>query len=114
MTKHITITPADGTWVVRAGGAVLGESSRALELVEGSYPPVIYFPREDIGMAFLEQTDHATTCPHKGTATYFSIMSKSTTYENAAWSYEAPLDEISQIAGHLAFFDQDDVTVEQI
>ena len=31
-TTHISITPAVGTWVVRAGGAVLGESARALEL----------------------------------------------------------------------------------
>ena len=32
MSDHITITPAQGTWVVRAGGAVLGETTDALEL----------------------------------------------------------------------------------
>lgn len=114
MTKHITITPAEGTWVIRAGGAVLGESTRALELVEGSYPPVIYFPRDDIAMAFLDATDHKTTCPHKGEASYFSIMSKSQTYENAIWTYETPKDEVAQIAGYLAFSVQDGVAVEQV
>ncbi|MBV2361303.1 DUF427 domain-containing protein [Thalassococcus sp. CAU 1522] len=114
MTKHITITPAEGTWVIRAGGAVLGESSNALELVEGSHPPVIYFPRADIGMAFLEKTEKTTTCPHKGEASYFSIMSKSKTYTNAVWSYEAPKPEAARIAGHLAFYEQDGVTVEQV
>lgn len=113
-TKTITVTPAVGTWVVRAGGAVLGESSRALELVEGDLPPVIYFPREDLGMAFLDSTDHRTTCPHKGEASYFSIMSKSRTYENAAWSYENPHDEVAAIKGHLAFYVQDGVAVEQV
>ncbi|MBN7785772.1 DUF427 domain-containing protein [Ponticoccus gilvus] len=113
-TKTITVTPAVGTWVVRAGGAVLGESSRALELVEGDLPPVIYFPREDIGMAFLDATDHRTTCPLKGEASYFSIMSKSRTYENAAWSYEAPKDAVAAIKGHLAFDVQDGVAVEQV
>ncbi|ETA49781.2 DUF427 domain-containing protein [Ponticoccus alexandrii] len=113
-TKTITVTPAVGTWVVRAGGAVLGESSRALELVEGDLPPVIYFPREDIGMAFLDATDHRTTCPLKGEASYFSIMSKSRTYENAAWSYEAPKDAVAGIKGHLAFYVQDGVAVEQV
>ncbi|WP_425072630.1 DUF427 domain-containing protein [Sagittula sp. S175] len=113
-TKHITVTPAVGTWVVRAGGAVLGESSRALELTEGDLPPVIYFPREDIGMAFLDATDHSTTCPHKGTASYFSIMSKSKTYTNAVWSYETPNAEVSEIAGYLAFMVQDGVAVEQV
>ena len=114
MSKRITITPAEGTWVVRAGGAVLGETDRALELEEVGYAPVIYFPREDIGMAFLERTDHATTCPFKGQASYFSIMSKSTTYENAAWSYEAPNEDVAQIAGHVAFYAQDGVTVERV
>ena len=114
MSKHITITPAEGTWVVRAGGAVIGESSNALELAEGEMPSVIYFPREDIAMAFLDRTDHSTTCPHKGAASYFSIMSKSRTYENAVWSYENPGDDVAAIKDHLAFYVQDGVTVEQV
>lgn len=114
MTKDITITPATGTWVIRAGGAVLGESSNALELVEGDMPPVIYFPRADIGMAFLDRTAHTTTCPFKGEASYFSIMSKSKTYENAVWSYENPKDQVAAIKDHLAFYVQDGVTVEQV
>ena len=56
----ITIRKAEGTWTVRSGGAVLGESRHALELTEGDYPAVIYFPREDIAMAFLDQTEHTT------------------------------------------------------
>lgn len=114
MTKHITVTPATGKWVVRAGGAVLGETSHALELVEGDMRPVIYFPREDIGMAFLDRTDHSTTCPHKGTANYYSIVSKSKTYENAAWTYESPKEDVAAIRDHLAFHVQDGVAVEQI
>lgn len=114
MTKRITITPATGTWVVRAGGAVLGETQNALELDETGHAPVIYFPRADIGMAFLEQTTQTSVCPFKGTARYFSIMSKSVTYENAAWSYEAPNAEAAAIAGHIAFLAQDGVTVEQV
>lgn len=43
MADHIIIRPATGTWVVRAGGAVLGESTQALELIEEDREPVIYF-----------------------------------------------------------------------
>ena len=111
---HITITPAEGTWVVRAGGAVLGESDRALELAEGDYPPVIYFPREDIAMALLEPSGKATTCPHKGEASYYSIVTKSTTLEDAVWTYETPKADVAGIAGHLAFYTGDTVTVEQL
>ncbi len=114
MTQHITIRKADGHWSVRAGGAVIGESSNALELVEGGYPPVIYFPREDIAMAFLDATDKSTHCPHKGDASYFSVVTKSTTLENVAWSYETPKEEVARIKDHLAFYTDGDVTVEQL
>lgn len=114
MADHIKIRETDGTWVVRAGGAVLGESTHALELTEGDYPPVIYFPRSDIAMAFLERTDHATSCPHKGDSCYFSIVTKSTVLKNAAWSYETPHEGVAPIKDHLAFYPSDQVTVEEL
>jgi uncharacterized protein (DUF427 family) len=113
MSDHIKIRPAGGTWVVRAGGAVLGESRNALELIEGSYPPVIYFPREDIAMAFLDVTDTKTTCPHKGEATYYSIIAKSGAIRDAAWSYEDPKEDMNAIKGHLAFYPEK-VAVEEV
>jgi uncharacterized protein (DUF427 family) len=113
MTDHITITPADGTWVVRVAGAVLGESKNALSLKENGYNEVIYFPRADIAMAFLEPSDTTTTCPHKGTATYFAIEAKSGTLPDAVWTYEDPKDGVKDIAGHLAF-QGEKVTVEQV
>lgn len=111
---EITIRPATGTWVVRAGGAVLGESTNALVLQEGSYDPVIYFPRDDIEMAFLDASAKRTHCPHKGDATYFSIVAKSGTIADCAWSYETPLASVAEIAGHLAFHTDDRVFVEQL
>jgi uncharacterized protein (DUF427 family) len=114
MASHIKIRPATGTWSVRAGGAVLGESSNALELVEGDMAPVIYFPREDIAMAFLDQTDSSSHCPHKGDASYFSVVTKSRTLENAVWSYEDPKEAAAQIKGHLAFYGMEEITVERI
>ncbi|WP_425045762.1 DUF427 domain-containing protein [Primorskyibacter sp. S87] len=110
----IKIRKAQGKWSVRSGGAILGESTNALELSEGSLEPVIYFPREDIAMALLDRTDHVTHCPHKGDATHFSIANKSATIPNAAWSYEDPIADMSRINGHIAFYRRDDVTVEQI
>lgn len=114
MTPYITIRKAPGNWTVRAGGAVLGESSNALELTEGDYPSVIYFPREDIATAFLDDSDKTTHCPHKGDARYFSIVTKSKTITDAVWSYESPKDEVARIKDHLVFFTSDELTVEQI
>ncbi len=114
MADHIRIRPADGTWTVRAGGAVLAETDAALELTEGSYPPVIYFPRDAIAMAFLERTQTRTTCPHKGEANYFSIVTKNTVLKDAAWSYEDPKPGVEAIKDHLAFYESDTLAVEEI
>lgn len=104
MSSQITIRPAPGTWSVRAMGAVIVESSNALELLEGSADPVIYFPRADIAMAFLEQTATTSHCPYKGDATYFTIQGKSGPIADAAWSYEAPIEAAADIAGYVAFY----------
>ena len=114
VADHIKIRKAPGQWTVRSGGAVLGESSNALELSEGDYPAVIYFPRADIATAFLDRTDKVTHCPHKGDATHYSIVTKSQVLENAVWSYESPLEAVAPIKDHLAFYASDMVTVEQI
>lgn len=113
MADHIRIRDAEGTWVVRAGGAVLGESARALELTEGDMPFVIYFPRDDIAMAFLDKSATVTHCPHKGDAQHYDIEIKSGTIHDAGWSYEDPRSGMERIKGHMAFY-AGKVTVEQI
>lgn len=110
MADHIKISQAPGTYVIRADGAVIGESARALELTEGSYPPVIYVPREDVAMALLDPSDRTSTCPFKGQARYYSIVTGARVLKDAVWSYETPNDDMAQIAGHLAFY-TDRVTV---
>ena len=114
MADHIRIHPAVGTWVIRADGAVLGESDKALELTEGSHAPMIYFPREDVATAFLERTETTNHCPHKGDANYYSIVTKSTVLTDAAWTYENPKPGMEAIGNQLAFYASDRVTVEQL
>jgi uncharacterized protein (DUF427 family) len=113
MTDHIRILPSKGTWVIRANGAVIGESRKALELYEGGRGPVIYFPREDLAMALMDRTATQSTCPWKGKASYFSLATESGTIRDAAWSYETPKPGAEAIAGHLAFY-PDKVTLEQL
>ncbi|KIC41799.1 MAG: DUF427 domain-containing protein [Ruegeria sp.] len=114
MADHITIRKAPGKWSVRSGGAILGETTNALELLEGDRAPVIYFPRADIAMAFLDRTEKVTHCPHKGDAAHFSIVNKSSVTENAVWSYEDPIPAVTEIKEYMAFYPSDSVKVEQI
>lgn len=104
MTDHITISPANATVTIHAGQTDLGTTRAALELREGRSPPVLYIPRADIDMSRLEKTARSTTCPWKGKASYYSIRSEAGLLENAVWSYEAPLETVTAIAGHLAFY----------
>jgi uncharacterized protein (DUF427 family) len=113
MTDHIRIRPSPGVWVIRTDGAVIGESRSALELTEGSRSPVIYFPRADLAMALMERTATRSTCPWKGAASYFSVITEGGTIRDAAWSYETPKAGVEAIAGHLAFY-PDKVTLEQL
>jgi len=111
MTGTIQIRPATGRYIVRASGAIIGETDRALELVEGSRAPVLYVPREDVAMALLDPTERHTTCPMKGEASYFRVVTPEARLDNAVWSYERPMPGAEAIAGHLAFY-PDKIRVE--
>lgn len=113
MPDHIRIYPAQGTWVVRAGGAVIGESRAALELIEGDYPPVIYFPRADLAMAMFDASPARTTCRWKGEARYWTLVTIGGTLADVGWSYDTPLPGMERIAGFIAF-DRARVTVERV
>ena len=104
VNPSITIAPNPHRVVVRLGGAIIADSTRALVMRAPGTPDVQYIPREDVDMASLIRTSHATYCPYKGDASYWSIRSGSRTVENAVWSYEAPYDEMTPITGYLAFY----------
>ena len=113
MSDKFTIASAPGVHVVRAGGAIIAETSHALILSEKGYEPVVYFPRKDGGIEFLDPSDKRITCPHKGEATHYHIAAKSGLIRDDAWSYEAPLAGAEAIAGYLAFY-SDKATVEAL
>lgn len=86
---------------VTVSSEVIADSMDALEMREGDYPAVLYFPRKDVRMERMERTSRSTHCPYKGQASYFSIAGGP---ENAAWSYEQPYDEMLELKDRLAFY----------
>jgi len=95
----------------RFGDQTLAESSAAVVVREGRYPPVVYFPHADVAWSQLEATAHHTHCPFKGDASYWSIQGAGERGENAAWSYRAPFDQVAALCGMVAFY-TDRVEVE--
>lgn len=99
----LSIVPAGGTWVARADGAVIGDSDKALEVVEGGGPAVIYFPVEDVGMVFLEPSRTDMVSRRLGATRYYSLVTGNQVLADAAWSHEAPPEAAGRLAGHVAF-----------
>lgn len=108
----IRIEPLEG--VVRAwhGDTLIAESTRAQVMYETRLPPAIYFPREDVMVDLSEPTDLKTFCPFKGTARYRDLTSGDETITNAVWSYDNPLPESMEIAGHVGFMQGTSVSVD--
>ena len=79
----ITIAPNSSRVRVMLGGKVVADTRRALTMREASLAPVQYIPREDVDMALLTRTAHATHCPYKGDASYFTVSADGRTAENA-------------------------------
>lgn len=100
----IAISPNGGRVRVIFAGRTIADTTRALALTEARYPPVYYIPRGDADMALLQRTAHASHCPYKGDASYFTISADGRTAENAVWSYEAPYPAVAAIKEYLAFY----------
>lgn len=86
-----------------AGETVL-DTSAGMLLHESQILPVLYVPDEDVTSELLEPTDHATTCPFKGEAVYWSVRVGDRVSENAVWAYPEPNEETPWLVGHRAFY----------
>lgn len=61
--------------------------------------PLYYFPKEDVRMELLEQTDRVTRCPYKGEANLYSINIGEKLHEGLAWIYPYPTLECTKFQG---------------
>jgi uncharacterized protein (DUF427 family) len=100
----ITISPSDQTVTVTFHDRVVAKTDQALVLQESTYAPVFYLPLDAVDADVLRPTNHETYCPFKGDASYYSLVDGETVAENAVWSYVAPYDAVSEIAGRVAFY----------
>jgi uncharacterized protein (DUF427 family) len=100
----ITIEPNPARIVVSIAGQVLADTQSALTLREADYPPVQYIPLDDVDRSLIEATDHASYCPFKGDASYYSIPAGGERSVNAIWTYRDPHAAVAEIKDHVAFY----------
>ncbi|MEM6441459.1 MAG: DUF427 domain-containing protein [Pseudomonadota bacterium] len=105
------IRPSSGLHVVRAGGAVLAETSQGWEVdMPGREDATVYLPRADVDL-FLDEGEGGMEIPGIGRAKLMTIVVKSGPILGAAWLIEAPAAGAEALAGHVAF-DVERVAVE--
>lgn len=78
---------------------VIAESQETIE-VEGNQ----YFPEKDVKKDLLKSSNHHTTCPWKGEASYYHVTVNGEENKNAAWYYPQPKDAAKNIKNYVAFW----------
>ena len=83
------------TW----NGAVIAQSDD-LVVLEGNQ----YFPDSSLNRDFVSFSNHKTSCPWKGQASYYSLIVNGEMNTDAAWYYADPKPEAEEIKGRVAFW----------
>jgi uncharacterized protein (DUF427 family) len=78
---------------------VLAESS-STEVVDGNH----YFPPDSINEQYFKESNTHTSCPWKGTASYYNVEVDGQVNKDAAWYYPATKDAAKNIEGYIAFW----------
>jgi uncharacterized protein (DUF427 family) len=84
---------------------VLAESDDTV-VVEGNH----YFPADALRREHFRATDHQSSCPWKGTASYYDVVVGEAVNANAAWYYPTPKEAASEIKDRVAFWRGVEVT----
>ncbi|MGA9596815.1 MAG: DUF427 domain-containing protein [Acidimicrobiia bacterium] len=91
---------------VEIDGVTVAETSMPRLLFETSLPTRYYFPKTDVQMDLLEESDLHTGCPYKGTASYYHLVLSGKRYDDLVWWYPFPARESEHIAGYVAFYNE--------
>ena len=104
MKDHVVITERlEERVIVVVEGETIADTTSAVVVHETGFGPVIYVPKNDIReIDLIKCGDYY--CPHKGHAEIYTIRHGAHDIENAAWSYDGPLNNIPEIQGRVAFF----------
>jgi uncharacterized protein (DUF427 family) len=83
------------TW----NGKVIAQSDDTV-VVEGNH----YFPEAALDRQFVTFSNHKTSCPWKGQASYYSLIVDGELNIDAVWYYPEPKPEADMVKGRVAFW----------
>ena len=96
-----TLTPTGDHNTMKASwnGATIAESDDTV-VVEGNH----YFPMDSLKREHVTFSNHKTTCPWKGTASYYSLLVNGEMNADAVWYYADPKPEAEAVRNRVAFW----------
>jgi uncharacterized protein (DUF427 family) len=100
--KRVDILASSRHVEVRVDDQVVASSSQPRILFETSLPPRYYLPLSDVRLDLLRPSDTRTSCPYKGTASYWSVGE----HEDIVWIYRTPVAESQKVAGLVCFYNE--------
>jgi uncharacterized protein (DUF427 family) len=87
-------------------GVTLAESHQPRILFETGLPPRYYLPLADVRQDQLVPSASESSCPYKGTASYWTVQVGDKRYEDLVWMYRWPLPESQKVAGLACFYNE--------
>jgi uncharacterized protein (DUF427 family) len=80
-------------------GVVLAESDDTV-VVEGNH----YFPASTLKREYTTFSNHKSSCPWKGQASYYSLLVNGEMNADAVWYYPEPKPEAEMVRDRVAFW----------
>jgi uncharacterized protein (DUF427 family) len=91
---------------VAIDGQTVADSERPVLLFETGLPTRYYLPKGDVRMDMLKPSDSQTSCPYKGTASYWNVTIRDKEYPDIVWEYPDPLSESGKVKDLLCFYNE--------
>lgn len=91
-----------GAITIELGGETIASTDRSWRVLETSHPPTYYLPRSAFRTGVLREAAGSSWCEWKGQASYYDLVTDTTTAERAAWTYLRPTPAFEALAGALA------------
>ena len=79
-------------------GAVIAQSDDTV-VVEGNH----YFPASVLKREYVTFSNHHTSCPWKGEASYYSLLVNGELHPDAVWYYANPKPDADMLKDRVAF-----------
>lgn len=84
-------------------GTAIADSKSAMILFNGRRVPVYYFPRIDVRLDLIEESDRREEDPRLGERAYGSIKVGSRRAEDAVFRYPDPINDGPDLSGYVSF-----------